>query len=134
MCESGHPLPGSWSKGRSRKYAYYRSRNRECKNNSIRKEALEKEICSVLNTLRPKPEIAALFKSVVLDIWKQKNRDSESLLKTFDGKARKLEDRRERLVEMLLYNKSDQQTYQLLMDKLHKEFAVTEFEKNEAKL
>lgn len=55
----GTPLTGSWSKGRNKKYAYYRCPGRKCKAVNVAKDELEGGFVSFLEKLRPKPEYIA---------------------------------------------------------------------------
>ena len=52
LCDN--PLTGSWSKGRSRRYAYYRCPSSACKGVNIRKEKLEKLFIEMLERLSPR--------------------------------------------------------------------------------
>ena len=52
------PVPNdlSWSKGRSRRYAYYRCPNRDCYGVKIGKARLEARFGELLDILQPAPQ------------------------------------------------------------------------------
>ena len=62
LCVScGTPLTGSFSKGRSRSYPYYRCRNTRCNAVNVRKEVIEKEFIALLHRMAPSEELLSLF-------------------------------------------------------------------------
>ncbi|MBX7149146.1 recombinase family protein [bacterium] len=67
------PLTASWSKGRNRKYAFYRCNNKigECPeaNKSHRKEVIETVFEQGLKKVIPSPQILALTKEITSEIY-----------------------------------------------------------------
>jgi hypothetical protein len=126
----GNGLTGSWSKGRSKRYPYYFCRTKNCRAVKIRKESLEKQFVSLLESLRPRTEFISLFKEIVLDVWKQKQGDEKRQMVAFDEKGKQLRDRKNRLVDALLYHRIDQPTYDEQLDKIHEDFALVEIGKH----
>src|SRR5262249_30631080 len=53
------PLTGSWSRGRARRYPYYRCR-KGCHAVAVRANALEEKFLALLDSLRPRPEYLRL--------------------------------------------------------------------------
>jgi len=70
------PLTASWSKGRTKRYPYYRCQNRVCKGVNIRREELERVFVGFLTELQPKPEYARLFGEIIVDVWKAKQAEA----------------------------------------------------------
>ncbi len=70
-------LTASWSKGRNRKFAYYRCKTSNCdmQNKSIRRDDIEKGIGKVLLGIKPKRSVLLLTKVACLDIWHQRMKD-----------------------------------------------------------
>lgn len=62
------PLTASWSKGRSKKYGYYRCANAHCKEINVSKKIMEDGFVELLKTLQPKPGYLKLFEAVVMDV------------------------------------------------------------------
>ena len=61
------PLTGSWSTGRSKKYAYCHCR--KCKQVNTDKQTLEGLFVELLSRLQPEAAYMRLFKAIVLDVW-----------------------------------------------------------------
>lgn len=111
------PLTGSWSKGRKKKYAYYRCSS--CKKTNIRKEKLEEAFECYLERLTPRVEFLDLFEAVVLDVWKTSQADAMALAAVCKGQLDALLDMKDKLDEAFLYQRSiDNQTYQRQQEKL----------------
>jgi site-specific DNA recombinase len=106
------PLTGSWSKGRSKHYPYYRCRQSGCNAVSIRKEQLEQKFVDLLCTLDAEKDLFDLLAEVVRDVWKKRRSTAKS---KNVGELRRLEQlatRKTRLLEAYLYDQSiDEDTY-----------------------
>ena len=128
-------LTGSWSKGRNKRYPYYRCPNSQCKASNVRKSDLEGLFIEYLGLLQPKPEYLILFKEIVLDVWKTKQ---AQFLADGKVKRRQLEDlkeKKQRLIDCFVYEKAiDRETYQGQLDSLNQDIALLEIEVNEARL
>ena len=72
----GHPMSASWSKGRSARYPYYTCYQRGCalKGKSVRKERVEGDFESLLETLSPAPVMLDVFGAMFADRWDQESR------------------------------------------------------------
>ncbi len=95
----------SWSKGRSGKYAYYRCQTKGCPsyNKSVKKKDIEDDFATLLTKMKPQPQILALTKAIVLDVWnaeqggvEQVKEKRQERLKELDGIIEKLCDRVEK--------------------------------------
>ena len=65
-------------------YPYYHCR-KGCPGVAARKGKLETAFVDLLDSLRPRPEYLALFKAIVLDVWKEERRiaaEAEARLRT----------------------------------------------------
>ena len=56
------PLTGSWSRGRSDRYAYYRCRKQRCSAVNVRTGELERAFLVFVDGLAPRPEYMTLFR------------------------------------------------------------------------
>ncbi len=133
------PLTGSWSKGRSQHYPYYRCRNSKCKAVNVRKEALERQFTVFLHRLSPSEEFLALFRDVVLNVWKRKQEDAQAQLAAIKSKLGTLSDRKNTLMDRYLDGKIDQHTYEEQSERLSAEIAeangaLREIENNEEQI
>lgn len=126
----GSPLTASWSKGRNRRYAYYHCF--KCKKMNVPKEQLETLFFEHLNKLKPSPESIRLFKAVMLDSWKEKQKESHRTFQNLKRDLETLKERKSKLVEAFVYEKKlDPKTYQEETDKLQVEIGLKELEVNQ---
>ena len=129
------PLTASWSKGRTQRYAYYRCHNRSCRAVNVRREEMEQLFVDFLQGLEPKPEYLRLFGEIIVDVWKQKQKQATEL---HDAAARCLahtNERKNRLVEAFVYERTiDHVTYQQQLDKLNEEITLAELEERDARI
>jgi site-specific DNA recombinase len=109
--ECGTPLTGAWSTGRKARYPYYRCRNAKCKAVNVRREKMDTEFAALIAKLAPERRYIRLFKEIVRQVWKQRQTDSEAILRVAKTKLDELRERKNRLVEFLLDARLDQQTY-----------------------
>ena len=130
----GTPLTGSRSRGRSQSYAYYHCR-RGCEGVSASKGVLEGEFVGLLESLRPRPEYLSLFRAVVLDCWKAERQNAESVSATLDRRVLELRQKLQRVDDAHVLERTiDQRSYSDLRDRLREQLAVTEIQRNEARL
>jgi DNA invertase Pin-like site-specific DNA recombinase len=127
------PLTGSAPKGRSRHYSYYHCRR--CKGVSIRTDALEARFVELLESLRPRPEFFALFRAIVLDVWKQRRASASELQNRLTARLADLKRREAILEDAFLYDRRiDDDTYQQQRDKLREDIAIVRIELEDARL
>ncbi len=100
------PLTASWSKGRSRRYAYYRCHNRACRAVNVRREETEQLFVDFLGQLRPRPEYLRLLGEIVIDVWKQKQAQATALHEATQRRVSSLRERKQRLIEAFLYERA----------------------------
>ena len=130
----GKPMTGSWSSGRSKKYAYYRCQN-HCKGVSIRKSELEKLFVQYLERMKLRQEYVGLFRAVVLDVWEEKKKSARHQVKSLGRRIEKLESRRNHLEDAFLFDKSiDEETYHRQHDAIRQDILLAEMECHDTKL
>ena len=131
----GRPLTASWSKGRNKKYAFYRCQNKQCKGVSISKSELEFAFVNFLDGLQPKQKYLKLFNEVVLDVWKEKQSQNYLLNASLEQNIKNLKDLKEQLEDAFIFKKTiGQETYQRQLDKLDEQIMLAEMKEREAKL
>ena len=130
----GKPLTGSFSKGRSQKYPYYKCPSSKCRLN-VSKSEIENQFIELMKMLQPKPKYLRLFEAIVLDVWEEQR---AQLNTTNDGLQKRLNRIRERtnqLTEAFLYNQSiDRETYQTQLTRLREDQLLIEMELNETRV
>ncbi len=129
------PLTGSWSKGRSDRYAYYRCPNSLCKAVNVRKEVLESKFLDLLEQLQPNPEYMGLFKEIVLDVWRNRQVEVRKIRTKLEDRTEELQERKNRLFEAFVYEKTiNQETYQEQLDRLNEQITLVQTELHDAEL
>ncbi len=124
------PLTGSWSTGRSKKYAYYHCR--KCKRVKSGKQTLEGAFVELLSQLQPEPGYMGLLKAIVLDVWKDRQSEAERLRRDLESVVRQKRERLDRVDEAFLHERSiDRQTYERQRDQLREQVALAEIELND---
>ena len=131
----GRPLTGSWSKGRNKKYAFYRCQNKQCKSISISKFELESAFLRFLEELQPKQQYLKLFNEVLLDVWKEKQAQNHLLNASLQQHISNLKDQKELLEEAFIFKKTiEHDTYRRQLHKLDEQIMLAEMQERDAKL
>ena len=94
----GMGLTAGWSKGRSKRYPYYRCAG-GCKLTSIRAERLDEEVIELLRSITPKKECIELFTQYVVEEYERRLKDLKKTKNAADGEIQRLKDMRKVLVE-----------------------------------
>ncbi len=127
------PLTGSSPKGRSKTYPYYHCR--KCRGVSIRREALESQFLELLDALSPRSEFMALFRAIVLDVWRSHRASATALREGLEARVAALRQREAVLEEAYLYQqKVDRPTYERQRDQLRESVALATIELQDATL
>ena len=96
--ECGIGLTAGWSKGRSKRYPYYRCAG-GCKTTSIRAEKLDEAVVSLLQSIQPKKECIELFTQYVLEEYERRLKNVIKAKNVADSEIQHLKDMRKVLVE-----------------------------------
>jgi len=129
----GHPLTGSWSHGKRKRYAYYHCPPKaRCRKTNMPRRELEAKFLSLLERLRPRPEFLALFRALVLDVWKARKEDVAAQRTAAERKIADLKRRKDQLVEAFIYQKViDESTYKDQLDKLNEAMTLAEIDQHD---
>ena len=132
----GSPLTGCYTKGRTKRYPYYYCQNNKCQGKvRVGKLELERGFVAFLERMQPKSQYVKLFNAIVLDVWKEKQAQNLTLNVTLKNHIEGLNERKERLEETFIYEKTiDRETYQRQLDKLNEQIVLAEMQEREAKL
>ena len=129
------PLTASWSRGRSRRYGYYRCANSTCKSVNTPKDRMEDSFINLLKNLRPKRQYLELFKAIVLDVWKEQQSDATKTRQALQARIEKLKERKNRLDDAYIFDRTiDDETYQSQVSRLREDQVMAEIELNDAKV
>ena len=127
------PLTGSWSKGRTKKYAYYHCR--KCRHVKTAKRVLEGRFVELLSTLRPEPGYMHLFNAIIMDAWKNRQSETQQVRERLQSVVRQKRERLDRIDEAFLHERSiDRTTYERQRDQHREQVALAEMELNDAVL
>jgi len=95
-------LTGSWSKGRTRKYAYYHCTKKGCKFKPIRKERAEELFTQYLNLFEPSDKALDEFSRSAKDFVNDKQKLNGKVITTLKNELTKLEADRIRIEELAI--------------------------------
>jgi DNA invertase Pin-like site-specific DNA recombinase len=129
------PVTGSWSRGRSKRYAYYRCRKRGCGAVNVPTRELERRFVAFMDGLAPNDQYLALFEQVVLQVWKNRQVDAAAAGCRLEQQVADLRAKKTQLVEAGVYKKLlDEQTFREQMDGLNERLALAELALHDARL
>lgn len=96
--ECGIGMTAGWSKGRHKRYPYYRCAN-GCKATSIRAEKLDETVIELLQSIQPKKECIELFTQYVVEEYEKRLKHLKQTHHQADAEIKRLKDMRKVLVE-----------------------------------
>jgi len=103
------PYTASWSKGRNGRYPYYRCQTKGCNmfGRSVKKKDIEEDFATLLTKMKPQPQILALTKAIVLDVWNAEQGGVEQAKVKRQDRIKELNTSIERLCERVEKTQSD---------------------------
>ena len=123
------PLTGSWSKGRSKSYPYYRCPNPHCRIVNVQKERFEGIFLAFLGHLSPRAEYVNLFRAIVLDVWRERQADNLLQIASLKNQLKTLERQMQQLINAFLYrNVIEKAIFDDQLGRLREEITVTEMD------
>ncbi len=96
--ECGKGITAGWSKGRSKKYPYYRC-STKCQAASIRAEQLDEEVVRLLRSISPSKECIELFTQYVVEEYERRLANVKKAKNVADDEIQRLKDMRKVLVQ-----------------------------------
>lgn len=96
--QCGMGLTAGWSKGRTKRYPYYRCAG-GCKLGSIRAEQLDEEVIALLRSITPKKECLELFTQYVVEEYEARLKNLKKAKNIADSEIERLKDMRKVLVQ-----------------------------------
>ena len=111
-------LTGSYSKGRSAKYGYYRCLNNGCKT-KLKKERLEEMFIERMREISVNPIYWNFIEAVFKDVWKERTKAHMAKEKQRRKELDRLTTKRDKLVSKYVFEEAlDPETYFSFKDKL----------------
>ena len=103
------PYTASWSKGRNRRFAYYRCKTKGCseRNKSVKKEVLESEFELILKKIKPSQGTLNLTKAILADIWMKKESEIIQRRKNIEAEVKSIGEEIEKLTQLILRAKDE---------------------------
>ncbi|MEO1537896.1 MAG: recombinase family protein [Pseudomonadota bacterium] len=119
------PLTACWSKGKNQKYPYYLCPTKGCASyrKSIKRDQLESEFESVLQSLQPTENLFALVKTMFRDAWDMRLARASQATKSMQASIKKIETQVDQLLDRIVDASSDSvvSAYEKRIAKLERE-------------
>ena len=98
------PLTAGWSKGKTKKHAYYRCKTKGCVQygKSIPKAKIERQFCSLLISMQPSVPILDMASAMFQDAWEQQKVMAEASARAFKADVGKVEKKIDELLERII--------------------------------
>jgi site-specific DNA recombinase len=134
-CEKcGRGLTGSWSKGRSSRYAYYHCRP-PCRAVNISSAKLEGLFVDELERFQPTPGYMRVLTESVLRVWQERKASVKKELDQVDRNARAIQQKLDRLDNAFIFAQAiDLETYERQRDRLREELTLTKIDRHGSQL
>ncbi len=94
----------------------------------MRREKLDADFAALIKQLALERRYMRLFKEIVRQVWKQRQADSDAILRAAKATLDGLRERKNKLVEFLLDERLDQQTYDEQVQRLNVEMETAKAE------
>ena len=122
------PLTAAWSKGRTKKYPYYRCQRMYCHEKDVRKEKAEGDFEFFLKNIQPKKEAVLLTQRIIEDVWQVRLKDQDRILSNHKRHHEALTREKGQILDKIV--KTENQTVlkalEVRIDKIEKEIAENE--------
>ncbi len=125
-CSECHTLlTASYSKGRTKRYGYYRCKNKECRiyGKSISMSLVERDFDKLLKSFKPKKSVVQLTKEIATNIWQTSMNAMRSEREVKNKKIKEIEDEIDSYADLIPTARSPtiQKVYEKKIEKLSKE-------------
>ncbi len=124
-------LTASTSKGRTNKYSYYHCK---CGKTRIAKDALEETFFNFLKQIQPNGSFITLFKEILVDVWKMKQRGVTVELQKIDRELASLKTIKTRLIDKTLQGVISDDDYKEQVESISSKIATKEIERSDIRI
>ncbi len=135
-CECGHPYTGSWSTGRTKKYASYHCHSKQCAHfgHTVTKDALENAFYAFLKKTCPQNKFLKLLEGIVIDTYKNQHVLVKQEKDQYQRTLNKLQTRKKDLMEMRINHEISKEEYKDMKDALENQVTILSISRNEAQI
>jgi len=89
----------------------------------------------LIEKFQPKAEYLNLFREIILDVWKQRRRDTIRLVSTLESRLTDFKAKRQRVIDAFLHERTiDRSTYQEQLESVNDEIAIVQLEVYDVRL
>ena len=132
--ESGRKLTASYSRSKTgNRYGYYHTPGKGA-TLRIRRHLLHDAFLGLLRQLQPSPRLLAAWRASILEAWDERSKEIRRHNEALHGNLKKLKGKRDHLLELLLDQVVDRDTYQRRHESLSLEITQAEIETAESSL
>ena len=102
--DCGTPLRSSWSKGKTKSYAYYLCQTKGCDSygKSIARDKIEGDVGAMIKTLQPTKRLVALAKAMFRFAWDQRRAQAQDAINAGKDQLRALDKQIETLLSRIM--------------------------------
>ena len=127
----GKFITGSWSKGKTKRYAYYHCVTKNCQFGNIRKEVIESEFIKALEKLEPKEKVLDLFSEILNEVWEEKQKDQYVLIKKIEKDISDLKNRKNKIADLAIEDVFNDKTFKEQNEIVENEIVLKTIQLNE---
>ncbi|MBN2072976.1 MAG: zinc ribbon domain-containing protein, partial [Actinobacteria bacterium] len=130
----GKFITGSWSKGKTKRYAYYHCVTSGCQFGNIRKEIIEGEFIKTLEKLQPKEKVLDLFSEILNEVWEEKQKDQYILIRKLENDIKELKNKKNKIADLAIKCVFDDMTFKEQNEIVENEIILKTIQLNELSL
>lgn len=131
----GKPYTAGWSRGRARRYGYYRCTGAKCSAPNVAKDKLEESFAALLRGMQPSPGYMAALRAVLVDALTRRNDAARAALMAARRGVETAEKRRDRLVEAFVYDQAiEREMYEEHLSRVKEELSLARMRLADAQL
>lgn len=127
----GKFITGSWSKGKTKKYAYYHCTTKGCKYGNARKEEVESAFIEKLGKLQPKEKIIDLFNLILNEVWEEKQKDQYVLIRKLEKDINELKNKKNKIADLAIRGVFNDNTFKQQNEIVENEIVLKTVQLNE---
>lgn len=114
--QCGRALTGSKSKGKTKKYGYYHCY--ACSGVLFRSDAVNEQFQTLLEEIKPSVSYVQDFKQMCLSVWNDEYKDTNLLRRKINSEILQLEDKKDKIIDLLALGKISDSDCESRMTKL----------------
>ena len=108
-------------------YSYYRCRNNCNEFGNVKRDLLNKQFVELLQSISPSKGTVDLFETIIIDVWKNKQKTRTNEKKRINREISKLKEKRSKADDLVLKGDLDANNYKRLMADIDADLFELEF-------